>query len=68
MKFSANLASGALCGIWITRAASDSQTVSKLALNLLSASRIRNSGVMPCSSHHIRVLRACWVTHAESGA
>ncbi|CUH70210.1 sugar transferase, PEP-CTERM/EpsH1 system associated [Thalassovita autumnalis] len=43
------------------------QTVSKLALNLVSASRIRNSGVIPCCSHHIRVLRACCITHAESG-
>jgi len=41
------LASGALCGIWMTRAASDSQTVSKLVLNLVSASRIRKPGAIP---------------------
>jgi len=61
-------ASGALCGIWMTLATSEVQTVSKRALNFVSASRIRNSGVIPYSAHHIKVFRACWVTHSESGA
>ena len=52
----------------MTLAASEVQTVSKRALNFVSASRIRNFGVIPCSAHHIKVFRACWVTHSESVA
>jgi hypothetical protein len=61
------LAFGARIGVRITRIPSERSTSSNDQLNFVSRSRMRNrAGVVRASSPSAR-LRACWVTHVESG-
>jgi hypothetical protein len=54
-------------GPLITRILSERTTSSKLRVNLLSRSRMRNRGRTSSSSSPISRLRPCWVTHGPSG-
>ena len=45
----------------------EANTASKLAVNLVSRSRIRNRKRWPVSSRSAAKLRATWVTHAPFG-
>jgi hypothetical protein len=58
---------GARTGALITRMPSGRKTSSKSRANLLSRSRIRNSGRTSSSSNCISRLRAYWVTQTPSG-
>ena len=61
------LALGARKGVRITRIPSERSTVSNGRQNFVSRSRMKNrTGLVRASSPRAR-LRACWVTHVESG-
>jgi len=61
------LAFGARIGVRITLAPSERTTSSKGPTNLVSRSWMRNRIAVDRSSRFRARLRACWLTHAESG-
>ena len=61
------MAFGARIGVRMTRIPSERSTVSNDQLNFVSRSRMRNRTGLARASRSSARLRACWVTHAESG-
>jgi hypothetical protein len=62
------LARGARIGVPMMRVSAPAKIVSKVAVNLLSRSRIKNRNWAPRSSRLMSRLRACWATQAPGGA
>jgi hypothetical protein len=61
------LARGARTGVLIVRMSMAVKTVSNVAVNLASRSRMRNRKRRPASSRFMSRLRACWVSQAPLG-
>jgi hypothetical protein len=61
------LARGARAGVLMMRMSMAVKTVSNIAVNLASRSRMRNRKRRPASSRSMSRLRACWVSQAPVG-